>query len=138
MKRIAALLALFVVVGATGCTTYVAPGAKGRVVDATTGEPIPNARITRLFIPPAEFPLPEKFSGFPAVTTVSGKNGEFNLAPAYHRWPTVPRLGEVTPISGGVPFVISTDGYATNEVEGMGESTNSYRAHFGEIRLTRR
>ncbi len=88
-----------------------------------------------LFIPPTEFPLPEKFSGFPAVTTVSEKNGEFNLAPGYHRWPTTPRLGELTPIHGEVPFVISADGYATNETSGIGDSTNSYRVPLGEIRL---
>jgi hypothetical protein len=137
MKRIAALLAM-IAVCAVGCTTYVAPGAKGRVVDAATGQPIPNARVTRLFIPPTEFPMPGRFPGFPAVTAVSEKSGEFNLAPRYHRCPTTPRLGEVMPMSGEIPFIVSAEGYATYEVQGPGDATNSYRVQLGEIRLTKK
>lgn len=105
----------------TGCYTNVqAPGAVGMVVDADTGLPVRHARITRPFI--AREPAPRVINllvpseGIPATTVSSDKNGHFNLAPETHTVIRFMYLHNPKTVSGS--FVISADGYATNELHG--------------------
>lgn len=120
-----------------GCYTYTqAPGAVGIVVDADTGAPVRGARITRPFIAgglggrigvPAE--------GLPAVSISTGKSGRFDLPPATHTQIAIMYLHNPASISSS--FVISADGYATNELRGVATSRSLWRVDLGRVVLSR-
>jgi hypothetical protein len=134
-RRLLFLLPLVLVL--TGCYTYTqAPGAVGKVMDADTGAPVPGARITRPFIAgglrgrmgvPAE--------GLPAVTISTGKSGRFDLAPARHTQIAFMYLHNPASISGS--FVISADGYATNELHGVATWHSLWRVDLGRVVLSK-
>jgi hypothetical protein len=119
----------------TGCHTYTqAPGAVGKVVDAETGAAVIGARITRtpvaggvrgaMGVPP---------EGLPAVTIFSVRTGEFNLPPALHTQLAFMYLHNPKTISGS--FLVTADGYETNELRGIATSRNRWRADLGRVPL---
>ena len=115
----------------TGCYThYRAPGAVGRVVDSETGSPVRGARITRPAIPPPAF-----FEGLPAVTALTDKSGAFILPPASRTQILFRQLPNPESLSGS--FIVSADGYATNELHGIATSRTFWRAELGKILLLR-
>jgi len=124
----------------TGCYTYIqAPGVVGRVVDADTGKPVRNARITR----PARIPgesidgkvVIVPFGGVATTTISSDKNGLFDLPPATHTQVRFMYLhnAESWPCS----FLISADGYATNEVRGVATRRTLWRVKLGKVLLNK-
>jgi len=122
------LLLMFFV---TGCYThYRAPGAVGRVVDAETRSPVRGARITRAAVAP-----PAYFEGFPAVTAVADKTGAFDLPPDSRTQIRFMYLRNPESLSGS--FLVSADGYATNELHGTATSRTFWRAQLGKILLQR-
>ena len=135
MARLVMLLLLATC--ATGCYTNVrAPGATGRVIDATTGLPVRGARITRPTVPEG-FSWSQRVyvppGGLPAVTISSDKRGDFDLSPALHT--QIAFLYRVNPYSITGSFFVSADGYATNELHGVATSRTSWRAELGQILL---
>ena len=115
----------------TGCYTYTqAPGAVGKVVDADTGAPVRAARITRPFIAGG---LGVPSEGLPAARVLSDKGGRFDLAPATHT--QIAFMYPHNPESILGSFVISADGYATNEVRGAATSHNLWRVGLGRVLL---
>src|SRR5262249_34292595 len=123
-------LPLLLIFLTTGCYTYYsAPGAVGKVLDADTGAPVRGARITRLprwrpFIP-----------DIPGATAVADKAGEFNLSPRSHTDCFLLAATNPPAISG--IFVVSADGYATNELRSTASSRTFWRAQLGRILLKR-
>jgi len=120
----------------TGCYTNIhAPGAVGRVVDADTGAPVRGACITRpsiaagfvggAFVPP---------EGIPTTTVSSDKSGRFDLAPATQTTIRFMYLHNPKSISGS--FIVSADGYATNELHGVAMS-HLWRVDLGRVLLSR-
>ena len=142
MKGLPAFLLLTIFV--TGCYTNVlAPGATGRVVDATTGTPIRGARITRSAIPQPNindtnrslssvFIPPE---GLPAATIASDLYGKFDLPPEMNTQIAFMYLKNADALSGS--FLISADGYATNIVNGLASPETRWRVKLGRIALTK-
>src|SRR2546422_7218470 len=126
MPRILSFL-LPLVLLLTGCYTYTqAPGAVGKVIDADTGAPVLGARITRPFIAGglgATIGVPVE--GLPAVTISTDKSGRFDLAPATHTQIAFMYLHNPASISSS--FVISADGYVTNELHGVATSRSLWR-----------
>lgn len=133
--RVATLLSLITSL-TTGCYTHVeAPGAVGIIADAQTGTPLRNARITRPRIEEGFVRgviVPE---GSPAVTVFSDKSGYFNLAPALHTQIAFMYLHNPKAISGS--FLITADGYTTNEVNGVATSHAHWRIDRGRALLKR-
>ena len=129
MRHLIALLVLPMFV--TGCyTSYHAPGAVGRIVDAQTGAPVRGARVTRPAIQP-----PAIFRGVPAATVATDKTGAFDLPPDSHtqfRFMYVPN-----PESRSGSFMVSADGYATNELHGTATPRTLWRVQLGKILLQR-
>ena len=120
----------------TGCLyTYTqAPGATGKVVDAETGAPVRAAQITRPRIRGGlgvQIGIP--LEGLPAETVSTDKGGQFNLPPALHTQIKFMYLHNPTNISGH--FLVSADGYTTNEVQGTATSRTFWRADLGRILL---
>jgi len=131
---------IFLLLFLTGCYTYIqAPGAVGRVVDADTGKPVRDARITRPPLIPGQSvggkELFVPFGGVPATTISSDKSGRFNLAPATHTQIRFMYLrnpkGAIYPSS----FLISAEGYATNELHGIATSHTLWRVDLGKVLL---
>ena len=115
----------------TGCYTYTqAPGAVGKVVDADTGAPVRAARITRPFIARG---LGVPSEGLPSVTVLSDKSGRFDLAPATHTQIAFMYLHNPESLPGS--FVISADGYITNELHGGATSRRLWRVDLGRVLL---
>jgi len=130
MRRLTALPFLLIFL-ATGCYThYRAPGAVGRVIDAETGTPVRGARVIRPAIPPPVF-----FERLSAATAVTDKTGAFNLPPDSHTQIRFMYVRNPESLSG--LFVVSADGYATNELHGTATSHTFWRAHLGKILLER-
>ena len=89
-----AIVLLPLAVGLAACnTTYYAPGAAGRVVDADTGKPLRGASVTREAIGRASFaPGPDgridyqsvlvPAEGVPAEKVVTDQSGRFEIRPA--------------------------------------------------------
>ena len=127
--RCLTVLPLLLMLLATGCYThYRAPGAVGVVVDAKTGVPVRRARITR----PATAP-PASVEGVPAAAAVTDKTGAFNLPPDFRTQIRFMFLRNAESLSGS--FIVSADGYATNELHGTGTSRTFWRAQLGKISL---
>jgi len=113
------LLLMFV---ATGCYThYRAPGAVGKVVDAQSGAPVRGVRITR--------------PGLPAATVPTDKAGAFDLSPDSRTQIRFMYLRNPESLTGS--FLVSADGYATNELHGMATSRTFWRVQLGKIALQR-
>ena len=119
----------------TGCYTCVlAPGAVGKVVDADTGTPVRVARITRPYIGrdvEARIIVPPE--GVPVATTLSGKNGSFDLPPVLKTEIAFMYLRNPDKIPG--TFVVSAEGYATNELHGFATSRDRWRVRLGKVPL---
>jgi hypothetical protein len=131
MTRLAALL-LVLALCVTGCSTHTVAGARGVIIDAATGAPVPGARITRPSIQ-GEWGVPAK--GLPAGIAASDSRGNFDLPPVRHTLLTFTyRVKEVS--APGV-FQVSADGYATNEVRGVATSSTSWRAELGQVSLAK-
>src|SRR5439155_8730047 len=131
---IAAML-LLVSCFTTGCYTCVlAPGAVGKVVDADTGTPVRVARVTRpdirrgvearIIVPP---------EGVPIATTLTGKNGSFDLPPVLKTVIAFMYLRNPDKMAGS--FAVSADRYATNELHGFASSRTRWRVRLGEVPL---
>jgi len=121
----------------TGCYTYTeVPGALGKVVDAHTGSPVPHARISR---PLGSHEVPDTIrastDGRSVVSVTSGKSGRFDLPPALHTQIAFMYLRNPKTMSGA--FVITADGYATKEVQGVASSRHFWRADLGDVELSR-
>jgi hypothetical protein len=126
------LLTLLLMFLATGCYThYRAPGAVGKIVDARTGAPVRGARITRSAMSP-----PAYFMELPAATAVADKTGAFDLPPDSRTQIRFMYLHNPESLAGS--FIISADGYATNELHGTATSRTFWRAQLGKILLQRR
>jgi hypothetical protein len=132
VKRIATRFVLLTV-GLTGCSTahitsVSIPGAEGRVIDAKTGAPVQGAHITRPH-------LQGRGWNEPAVTVASNENGDFDLAPAsYFKKTFTTRIINIRTGS----FIISADGYATNEVYGVVAASGNFgRVDLGQISLAK-
>jgi hypothetical protein len=135
MKLIAALFVVLTI-SITGCSTahitqVAIPGAVGRVIDATTGTPVKGARITRPYMHGRGWKEP-------AVTVTSNKSGDFDLAPAsYFKQTFTTRIINIRMAS----FIISADGYATNEVRGVvndaATSDTLWQVNLGQVSLTK-
>jgi len=119
----------------TGCHTAIqAPGAFGKVVDADTGAAVRGATITRppvtalwgfKWLPPEE--------RLPAVTIASDKRGAFSLPPATQT--RVAHMYFPNPHEIRGSFLVSADGYATNELHGTATSRTHWRVDFGQVLL---
>lgn len=134
MVRIAALLLVPLLV--TGCyTTVREPGAAGRVVDATTGAPLPHALITRTYTPDAEFRVRPQVTPdeLKPATVLSDGRGHFDLPPETHTQIAFMYLPNPKKVVGA--FLVSADGYATNRVEGHATSRTLWRVQFGRVPL---
>jgi hypothetical protein len=137
MTRLAMLLLLATCV--TGCYTNVrAPGVTGRVIDTTTGLPVKGACITRPAVPGGysfsqQVYLPP--GGLPAVTILSDKHGNFDLSPALHT--QFAFMYHPNPYSINGAFLISAEGYATNELHGVATSRTSWRVEVGKVLLSK-
>jgi hypothetical protein len=121
----------------TGCYTNIqAPGALGYVVDAESGAPVKGAHVTRPLIfggSSRSMAVPEE--GLPAATVLSDKRGRFDLPPAsdtriafmyHHNLPSLPGS-----------FVISANGYATIDLQGIAISRTLWRVDLGRVMLRR-
>ena len=119
----------------TGCYRNVrAPGAVGKVFDADTGFPVRGAHITRphirgglyggVFVP---------YAGIPAATTVSDKSGSFNLPPVLETHAAFMYLRNPESVSG--LFVVSADGFVTNEMQSLATKQSSWRVGLGRVLL---
>jgi hypothetical protein len=129
MRHLIALSVLLTLT--TGCYThYRAPGAVGRVVDARTGVPVRGARITRLAVS-----LPAYFEGVPASTVTTDKSGTFDLSPDSRTQFRFMYLRNSESLSGS--FIVSANGYATNELHCTATSRDFWRAQLGKILLER-
>lgn len=129
------LLSVFLL---TGCYTYThAPGAIGKVVDAETGAPIRDARITRPFVAgggvEGRMRIPSE--GLSAATVSSDKNGRFNLPPATHTQIAFMHLKNPKRISRS--FIVTADGYATNQLHGVATSRTLWRVELERVLLSR-
>jgi hypothetical protein len=132
MARLVMLLLLATF--STGCIPYTfvhAPGATGRVQDAATLVPVKGARIIR----PAMMSQRGDDIALPSRTVVSDERGDFDVAPARHTQFVF--MYRVNPYSMTSSFLVSADGYATNELHGVATSRISWRAEFGAILLGR-
>jgi hypothetical protein len=131
MRPLTALTLLLMFL-ATGCYThYRAPGAVGKIVDAGTGAAVRGARITRSAISP-----PAYFMELPAVTVVTDNTGTFDLLPDSRTQIRFMYLRNPESLAGS--FIISADGYATNELHGTATSRTFWRVQLGKILLQRR
>ncbi len=139
MRRLGILL--LVAACATGCrfhTTVYAPGATGRVLDAATYQPVIGARITRPAIKGSNYSLsgthrpPE---GLPSRMVRSNKRGDFDLPPADKT--QFGLMFSPNPYNLAGSFYVSAEGYATNELSGIGSARISWRAELGTILLQR-
>lgn len=133
--RLALVLLSFTIF--TGCYTYTqAPGAIGKVIDGNTGAPICGARIVRSYIPESfERPgVPPE--GIPATTAVTDKHGAFNLPPELHTQIMFMYLRNPDSITG--IFLVSADGYATNELRGQANSHGYWRVDLGKISMKKK
>lgn len=134
MVRIAVLLLMPLL--ATGCyTTVREPGALGSVVDATTGAPLPHARITRTYIPDEQFRVrpPLAQNELKPATVLSDKRGHFDLPPETHTQIAFMYLPNPDHVLGS--FLVSADGYATNRVQGRATSRTLWRVQLGRVPL---
>lgn len=133
------VLLLLVAAWGTGCHTSIyAPGATGRVLDATTYQPVVGARITRPAIKGWNYSSTGNFrppAGVPSCIAVTGKHGDFNLPPALHTEVAVMYLPNPYSITGS--FNVTAEGYVTNELSGIATSRTSWRTELGEIWLRR-
>jgi hypothetical protein len=119
----------FLLMFASGCyTSYHAPGAAGRGVDAQTGASVRGARVTR-------HAMTNFFDVVPAATVTSDKTGAFDLPPDSRTQFRFMYLRNPESLPGS--FSVSADGYATNELHGMGTSRTFWRAELGKILLQR-
>jgi hypothetical protein len=131
IRRVFASLPLLLILLATGCyTSYKAPGAVGRVVDAETGAPIRGARVTRPAIKPPSF-----FDGVAAASAVTDKTGTFNLPPASDT--QILFMVLPNPESLESAFIVSAEGYVTNELHGSATSRTLWRVQLGKTLLGR-
>ena len=133
--RIAGLLVLSVFLA--GCYTQIrAPGAVGKIVDAESGAPVRGAQITRRDIAGgigARMGVPPE--GLPTTSVLSDKGGRFDLAPATHT--DIAFMISLNPESISGSFVISADGYITNELEGLATSRTRWRVNLRRVLLKR-
>lgn len=135
MTRLATSLILLTLL-LTGCHTAIqAPGAFGKVVDADTGAAVHGAIITRpavtglwgfKWIPPERLP---------AMTIASDKRGAFSLPAATQTH--IAHMYFPNPHEIHASFLISADGYATNELHGTATSRRGWRVDFGQVLLRR-
>ena len=128
------LLSVFLL---TGCYTYTqAPGAIGKVIDSETGAPIRDARITRPSVASGvEGGMGIPSQGLPAATVSSDKSGRFNLPPATHTQIAFMHLKNPRSISGS--FIVTADGYATNQLHGVATSRSLWRVELERVLLSR-
>jgi hypothetical protein len=134
MTRLSAIL-LLLVACASGCTTHIIAGARGKIVDAATGDPVPGAHITRPYIPEA-FPgarwhVPP--GGLPARTVTSDRRGRFDLAP--YRRSDFTLVSHLKPHGADGHFEITADGYETITIRGRATPQTSWRIEAGEVLL---
>jgi hypothetical protein len=134
----ALLYLLPVVVLSTGCyTSYRAPGATGRVVDAASGRPVRGARVTRLAgltcftMQGVEIP----FGEYSAANGKTDAQGRFELPPDART--DVIFMNLPNPTSLTATFVITADGYGTNEVRATATARDLWRAELGKIPLVK-
>ena len=116
----------------TGCHSFTrAPGAVGQIIDAESRAPISGARITRPFIPSGGIGIPAE--GIPVTVVLSDRRGRFDLPPARHTQFAFMHLRNPESISGS--FTVSSDGYGTNQVQGVASSHTLWRVNCGQIPL---
>jgi hypothetical protein len=136
MRRMSLCL-LFVPVLATGCYTNVlAPGAKGKVVDAESGRVVQAAQITRPFTTgglQGDAPLAPA-EGLPSTTVATDKSGRFDLPPATHT-DLFLRIQNPESITGS--FRVTAKGYLTNNLQGVATSRSLWRVELGTVTLQR-
>jgi len=130
MRRLRALPLLLIFLAAGCYTHYRAPGAVGKVIDAETGSPVRGARITRSAVTP-----PAYLQGLPVATVVADKTGAFDLPPDFITQIRFMYLHNAESLSSS--FIVSADGYATNQLHGTATSRTFWRAQLGKILLQR-
>lgn len=125
------LLLLLPAVILTGChTSYLAPGAKGKVVDATTGASLPNAMVTRLPFQQV-YPMPQ----VPATTVSVDRHGSFDLPPRFST--EIAFMYRPNPDSMTGTYLVYAEGYATNQIQGISTSRSRWRARLEIVPLER-
>jgi hypothetical protein len=120
MRRLVLALALYISLFTGGCaeiTASVTPYAKGRVTDADTGAPIPNATVSVI--------------GTRDASTVSTSDGSFVLRSIEQR-ATVFALAPFEPVSPAGIVTASAAGYEAQDAK-LGAGINII-----EIKLKRR
>ena len=130
MTRLFTLLILTACSG--GCARYTfvhAPGATGRLIDPVNNVWLSGARITR----PAMMSQRDHDLALPSITVHADKNGNFDLPPFREsKWVFIYRRN---PYSITSSFLVTADGYTTNELHGVATSRISWRVEFGEVIL---
>ena len=127
--RFAAILFVFALC-VTGCSTTIVAGAKGDVVDASTGLPVQDARVTRPRVS-GGYLIPK--GGLPALTVVSDRHGYFDLPPYRHTVFTL--VSELEPHGADGSFEIAADGYETKVISGRATAQTSWRVEAGKVLL---
>lgn len=131
-----AMLPLLLTFFLTGCyTNILAPGAVGKVVDAETGAPVRGAQITRPMVEQGFVGGVFVLERLPAASVLSDKSGGFNFAPATYTRLAFLHLHNPGAIGGS--FVVSADGYTTNELDGVATAHNLWRVELGTVLLKR-
>jgi len=134
MTRLAAIL-LLLVAGGLGCTTHIKAGARGKIIDAATGQPVQGAQIARPYMPEA-FPgarwdVPP--GGLPALTVASDRHGHFDLPP--YRRSDFTLVSHLKPQGADGYFEITADGYETITIRGRATAQTAWRVEAGEVLL---
>jgi hypothetical protein len=134
--KIAHLTILLQTLVLSGCYTEIhAPGATGKIVDAESGQPVQGAHITRPFIERGFHGGTLIYEELPSATALSAKTGYFNLNPA--KEPKIAFMHLRNPESLSGTFVVTADGYATNEVDGIATRRTLWRVDLGTVILRR-
>jgi hypothetical protein len=113
----------------TGCSTTIVAGAKGDVIDASTGLPVQDARVTRPRVS-GGYLIPE--GGLAGTTVVSDRHGHFNLPPYRHTvFTLVSHLHPHGALDGS--FKVAANGYETRVISGQATSQTSWRVEAGKV-----
>lgn len=116
-----------------GCSTYIqAPEAVGRIVDAETGMPIRDARVTRPAVR-RSWSVPQ---GLPELTAATDRFGRFHI-PVERELEFLYSLS-TTPATFTPTFTVVADGYVTTNITVTVSSNTHWRVDLRRVGLTRR